>query len=337
MRILITGGSGFLGSSLARELLKKPSLSLLGSIKGMISEIVMTDLLKLPNDLAQNSRVTSVIGDLGELIHTNSLQLQQIDAVIHLAGAVSAECENNLDLGLHINLQVSLSLLQALRAQAQKPVFIFASSVAVFGAPQGQQLPISISDTFQPAPQSSYGIQKFMVEQLVADFTRKGFVNGRNVRLMTVSVRPGRPNGAASSFMSGLFREPLAGQTCIVPVPAETRVALASTDKTLEGLICALETPSSLWGPPTAVNLPALSTTVGEMAKALEIVAGPAVARLLQWQVDPKISEIVSGWPGQFDNIRAHQLGLKADDSVISLIQAYARRHPQAIQFPLQF
>jgi nucleoside-diphosphate-sugar epimerase len=250
---------------------------------------------------------------------------------------VSGECEANLDLGLQSNLQTSLNLLQAARHQAKQPVFVFASSVAVFGAPAGQQLPSSISDTFQPTPQSSYGIQKFMVEQLVADFTRKGLIHGRNVRLMTVSVRPGKPNGAASSFLSGMFREPLAGQPCTIPVPADTRVALASTDKTLQGLLCALTTPTAQWGAPTAVNLPALTTTVGDMAQALKEVAGDSVAALLDWHVDAKVQAIVSGWPSQFDNDRAKSLRLVADTSVKSLIQSYALRHPQAITCALTF
>jgi nucleoside-diphosphate-sugar epimerase len=216
-------------------------------------------------------------------------------------------------------------------------VFVFASSVAVFGAPAGEQLPSSISDSYQPTPQSSYGIQKFMVEQLVADFSRKGLIHGRNVRLMTVSIRPGKPNGAASSFLSGMFREPLAGQPCTVPVPADTRVALASTDKTIEGLMCALETPTAQWGAPTAVNLPALTTTVGEMAQALKDVAGDAVAAQLNWQLDAKVQAIVSGWPSQFDNTRAKGLGLTADPSVKSLIQSYASHHPHAISCALNF
>ena len=337
MRILITGGSGFLGSGLARELLQKPSLHLEGKGSGPVTELVLTDLVTPPADLQTDTRVRAVVGDLSHLLSTNALTLDGVDAVVHLAAAVSGECEANLDLGLQSNLQTSLNLLQATRHQAQQPVFVFASSVAVFGAPAGQQLPSCISDTFQPTPQSSYGIQKFMVEQLVADFTRKGHIHGRNVRLMTVSIRPGKPNGAASSFLSGMFREPLAGQACTVPVPADTRVALASTDTTMQGLMCALTTPTAQWGAPTAVNLPALTTTVGEMAQALKEVAGNDVAAQLDWKLDAKVQAIVSGWPSQFDNARAKNLGLVADTSVKSLIQSYAVRHPNAIHCTLTF
>jgi nucleoside-diphosphate-sugar epimerase len=331
MHILITGGSGFLGSSLARELLKKPLIQIEGRTPAPLSTLFLTDLHKLPDDLAAESRVISFIGDLNDLITSKTLPLNKIDAVIHLSAAVSAECEANLDLGLQSNLQVSLNLLQAIRHQAQRPVFVFPSSVAVFGAPPGHVLPSSISDIDQPTPQSSYGIQKFMVEQLVADFTRKGLIYGRNIRLMTVSIRPGKPNGAASSFLSGMLREPLSGQNSVVPVPPETRVALSSLDKTLEGLLCALESPSSIWGAPIAVNLPALSTTVGEMANALQEVAGKDVANLIQWKVDPQVYAIVSSWPSQFSHLRATLLGLNPDSSIVSLIRAYILRYPQAV------
>jgi len=337
MRILITGGSGFLGSSLARELLQQPSIHLEGKGSANITELVLSDLVAPPVDLQKDKRVRAVLGDLSDLLHTQALTLRGVDAVVHLAAAVSGECEADLDLGLQSNLQTSLNLLQAARHQAKQPVFVFASSVAVFGAPAGQHLPGSISDVYLPAPQGSYGIQKFMVEQLVADFSRKGLIHGRNVRLMTVSVRPGKPNGAASSFLSGMFREPLAGQACKVPVPADTRVALASTDKTLQGLMCALTTPNAQWGAPTAVNLPALTTTVAEMAQALREVAGNDVAALLDWEVDAKVQAIVSGWPSQFDSDRAKSLGLVADTSVKSLLQSYALRHPQAIGCALTF
>ncbi len=331
MHILITGGSGFLGASLTRELLKQPLIRIEGRSPAPLSALFLTDLHKIPDDLAAESRVTSFIGDLNDLIASKTLPLTNIDAVIHLSAAVSAECEANLDLGLQSNLIASLNLLQALRHQAQRPVFVFPSSVAVFGAPPGHALPNKISDIDQPTPQSSYGIQKFIVEQLVADFSRKGFIHGRNIRLMTVCIRPGKPNGAASSFLSGMLREPLSGQSSVVPVPPETRVALSSLDKTLEGLFCALESPSSIWGAPTAVNLPPLSATVGEMAEALQELAGKEVANLLQWKLDPQVHAIVSSWPSQFSHLRASQLGLNPDSSVGDLIRAYVMRHPQAV------
>lgn len=337
MRILITGGSGFLGTSLARVLLQTPALHLEGRGKGQVTELWLTDLLAPPQDLMQDSRVRAISGDLNELLGSGKLSLAGVDAVVHLAAAVSGECEADLDLGLRSNLHSSLALLQVARHQARQPVFVFASSVAVFGASAGRPLPASIADDYLPTPQNSYGTQKFMVEQLVADFSRRGLVHGRNVRLMTVSIRPGRPNGAASSFLSGMFREPLAGQASVVPVPPETAVALASTGNTVQGLMAALCTPAQTWGSPLAVNLPSLTTTVGEMAQTLERVAGSRVAGLLEWAIDPKIQNIVSSWPSRFDTRRASALGLLPDASVQSLIRSYAASNPPAISCPLHF
>jgi nucleoside-diphosphate-sugar epimerase len=167
------------------------------------------------------------------------------------------------------NLDATRALLEACRTLKTGPTFVFASSLAVFGKAPGQSLPEVIEDNTLPTPQSSYGVQKFIGEQLVADYARKGFVRGRNVRLMTVSVRPGKPNGAASSFLSGMIREPLAGQRAVCPVPADVAVALSSPGRTIDGLIRAAQTTDADWGPLTAMNLPALRTSVREMAEAL--------------------------------------------------------------------
>lgn len=336
MRILITGGSGFLGARLARTLLKSGRVALDGAAPQAITELRLTDLAPPPADLLDDSRVAAVTGELAELLRNGKLSLGDIDAVVHLAAAVSAECEADLDLGLRSNLQASLALLQAARHAGRVPVFVFASSVAVFGAAPGQSLPETIADDHLPIPRSSYGVQKFAVEQLVADFDRRGLVRGRNVRLMTVAVRPGRPNGAASGFLSGMVREPLAGLRCVVPVSPDTRVALASPGNTITGLLRALEAPALTWGPATAVDLPALSTTAGEIAAALARVAGDEVASRLDWQPDARIAAIVGGWPARFAGTRAQALGLVADASVEALIRAYAVDHPDALQRPLR-
>ena len=180
-----------------------------------------------------------------------------------------------------------------------------------------------------PTPQNSYGIQKFIGEQLVADYARKGFIRGRNVRLMTVSVRPGKPNGAASSFLSGMIREPLAGLRAACPVPPDTAVALSSPARTIEGLIRAAEASDAEWGARTAINLPALKTTVGEMAAALERAAGKEVASLIDWTPDAAIANIVTSWPAVIDAARARALGLLPDRDFDSIIAAYLGENPR--------
>ena len=331
MRILITGGSGFLGARLARELLALPAMSLPGNAPQPLDKLWLTDLVPPPGDLTADARVQVLTGDLLNLLDSGTLALGGIDAVVHLAAAVSGDCERDLDLGLRSNIDATRALLQAARVAGGSPMFVCASSVAVFGGMPGLPMPAVIADHTLPAPQGSYGIQKFIGEQLVADFGRRGLVQARNVRLMTVAIRPGRPNGAASGFLSGMVREPLAGQRATVPVSADTAVALASPANTIAGLMAALTTDHEAWGPRTALNLPALSTTVGDIAAALGRVAGQQALDLLDWLPDERIAAIVGAWPSHFDAARARGLGLWPDASVDALVAQYVSDHRDAI------
>ena len=336
MHIVITGGAGFLGVRLARALLARGKLALAGAAACDIERITLVDRVAPPPALLADPKVDAITGDLLTLLEANPAAGPVVSAqsaiIFHLAAAVSGECEADFDLGLRSNLETTRALLQACRVLGTRPVFVFASSLAVFGNSPQQPLPAVIEDHTLPTPQNSYGIQKFIGEQLVADYTRKGFVQGRNVRLMTVSVRPGRPNGAASSFLSGMIREPLAGQRGACPVAPETAVALASPARTVEGLLCAAQTGAAAWGARTAVNLPALSTTAGEMAQALERVAGRGVAALIDWSPEPAIANIVTNWPARIDAARARGLGLLPDPDFESIIRDYVRENPDAVQ-----
>jgi len=336
MQIVITGGAGFLGARLARTLLAQGSLSLAGAAPAPIARITLVDRAPPPADLAADPRVAFVTGDLNHQLgpDADATPWREAEAVFHLAAAVSGECEADFDLGMRSNFAATHALLERLRALGTRPVLVFSSSLAVFGDSPEQPLPPVIDDHTLPTPQTSYGIQKFIGEQLVADFTRKGFVRGRSVRLMTVSVRPGKPNGAASGFFSGMIREPLAGLRAACPVPDETPVAVASPARTIEGLIRAAEASEAEWGPRTAVNLPSLSTTVGEMAAALERVAGPAATALLDRTHEPTIRRIVKSWPGRFDTPRARALGLGSDESFDAVIREYVRENPDAVKLP---
>jgi nucleoside-diphosphate-sugar epimerase len=330
MNILITGGSGFLGARLARTLLAQGSLALAGAPAQPIQRVVLVDRVAPPADLAADARVQPLLGDLGEQLAAGALPLADVQAVFHLAAAVSGECEADFDLGMRSNLDTTRQLLEGCRRAGHAPVFVFSSSVAVFGDSPEQRLPEVIEDTTLPTPQNSYGIQKFIGEQLVADYTRKGFVQGRNVRLMTVSVRPGRPNGAASSFLSGMLREPLAGERARCPVAPETAVALSSPGNTVRGIIRASTASSTEWGARTAVNLPPITTTVGEMAQALERVAGKEATALIDWEPDAQIAKIITSWPSRFAPKRAQALGLAADESFEAILRDYVRENPQA-------
>ena len=321
MKILITGGAGFLGTLLARELLTREGL------RGQtLSSLTLTDLVPSAwQDIVRHPKVRMDAGDL--LLRLPELLRGDYDAVFHLASAVSGECEADFELGLRSNLEATRALLEGLRAQhartGQAPLLFFASSVAVFGSDPAIPLPAVVTDTTLPTPQSSYGIHKFICEQLIADYTRKGYVDGRVARLMTVSVRPGRPNGAASSFLSGIVREPLAGIATRCPVSLDTAVALSSPLTSIAGVIAVVEASREAFGGRTALNLPALTVTVGEMLQALREVAGEPVAALVSVEPDEQIKRIVGGWPARFDCQRTHRLGLKADASYQDIIKQY--------------
>lgn len=317
IRVLITGGAGFLGSKLARSLLAR------GHISGLpLKELVLSDLVPPPPDLVGEPRVRACAGPL--IDQAGTLCEEPFDVVFHLAAAVSAECEAELDLGMRANVDTTRALLDALRGGG-RPRFVFSSSVAVFGGDGDLPMPQVILDHTLPVPQSSYGIQKFMCEQMVADYTRRGLIDGRSLRLVTVTVRPGRPNRAASGFLSSIVREPLNGQQAVCPVPPETAVAVASPQGTIQGLITAAEAAPELWGSRTALNMPALTIRVGEILHALEEVGGRAARDRVVFQEDAMVARLVEGWPSAFSSERAHRLGLFADSNFLSIIRQYQK------------
>jgi D-erythronate 2-dehydrogenase len=323
VHVVVTGGAGFLGARLARELLASGTVGAAGGPPRPLSRLTLIDRAPVPQDLSADDRVTAVSADLADLAAPHSDALAGADVVFHLAAAVSGECEADFDLGIRANLRGTEALLAACRALGTCPVVVFSSSVAVFGGSPEHPLPPLIEDHTPPNPQTSYGTQKVIGEYLLADYTRKGYVRGRAMRLMTVAVRPGRPNAAASGFVSGIIREPLAGQRATCPVPPDTEVALASPAKAVTALLRAAMSPERAWGDSTPVTMPALTVTAGEMAAALERVAGPEVSALIDWVPDPTIAAMMAGWPARVRADRAARLGLTPDADFDSIVRAH--------------
>jgi D-erythronate 2-dehydrogenase len=333
MKILITGAAGFVGSRLARALLDR------GSLAGQpLRELVLADQFAPRADLAADPRVRTQQGSMLDLC--NGLRSQDFDGVFHLASAVSGECEADFDLGMQANLRSMRALLEELRQQGLQPggkvaKLVFSSSIAVFGPDPAYPFPEQVGDHTLPTPQTSYGTQKLVCEHLIADYARKGFIDGRSARLVTVTVRPGRPNGAASSFFSGIVREPLAGQEAILPVDLDVQHPVSTVHGMVRGLIAVYEASPEAFVGRSALTLPGLNVSVRQMLDALEAVAGPQVRARVRMQRDERIAGIVRNWPRGVVTPRAHALGLRAESSFEDIVRSYIddcrRDDPQAL------
>ncbi len=325
MKIMITGGAGFLGQMLVRALAARGQLTDAEGRERTIEQIVAVDQSQ-SGRLFVDERVGYVVGDIAARGFVEHVMEGDTASVFHLAAVVSGAAEADFDLGMRVNLDGTRAILDACRRQSGKPKLVFASSVAVFGG----EMPAVLSDETQPTPQTSYGVQKLVCELLVGDCTRKGFIDGRSVRLPTIVVRPGKPNAAASSFASSIIREPLAGEIAPCPVDIETAVWVLSPQSAIANFIHAHELPADAWGWRRSLNLPGLTATVAQMIEALRAVGGDAAAARVQMQPDERIAAIVRTWPGRFTTARADALGFQRDADFESIVRAYAREFARA-------
>ncbi|WP_193368281.1 D-erythronate dehydrogenase [Pelagibius marinus] len=321
MKVVITGGTGFIGQRLAQALLQRGGLTAPSGSQEPIDELLLFDVAEPPQRPAwADERVKILSGDISDPAQVAALVDRDDISVFHLASVVSGGGEKDFDLALRVNLTGGLNVFEACRARASLPRVVFASSIAVFG---GAGMAPVVGDHAKQTPQTTYGATKAICELLVNDYTRKGFFDGRSARLPTVIVRPGKPNAAASSFVSGLFREPLNGETCRIPVSEDTVMPVLGYRAIVGGFIALHEADGADLDDDRAFSLPSFTVTVRDMIDALRRVAGDRKLGEIVFKPDPFIQRICDGWPKDASYERATKLGLPKDASLEAIVENY--------------
>jgi nucleoside-diphosphate-sugar epimerase len=314
MHVLITGAAGMIGRKLSARLVKD------GQLNGQkIDRLTLIDVVAPEKPTGFGGAAELSASDLSSPGAAAKAIAGNPDVIFHLAGVVSGEAETDFDKGYRVNLDGTRALLEEVRAAGYKPKVVFTSSIAVYGAP----FPASIADEFQLTPLTSYGTQKAICELLLADYNRRGILEGVGIRLPTICVRPGKPNNAASGFFSGIIREPLAGQEALLPVSESVRHTHASPRSAVGFLIHAAGLTREQLGPRINLAMPGVSCTVGEQIDALRRVAGDKVAARIRRHPDELVQRIVSGWAERLDAKRARDLGFKAEANFDDIVRAH--------------
>ncbi len=315
MHILITGAAGMIGRKLTARLVKD------GKLNGQpIDYLTLTDVVAAEKPSGFKGKVDISTGDLAAPGAAEKLIAGRPEMIFHLAGVVSGEAETDFDKGYHVNLDGTRALLEAIRGANYKPKVVFTSSIAVYGAPFP---PAGIPDDFHLTPLTSYGTQKAISELLLADYNRRGILDGVGIRLPTICVRPGKPNKAASGFFSGIIREPLAGLEAILPVANSVRHTHASPRSAVGFLIHAAGLSREQLGPRINLAMPGVCCTVAEQIESLSRIAGPKVAARIRREPDELVMRIVAGWSERIDARRAPELGFKAETSFDDIVRAH--------------
>jgi nucleoside-diphosphate-sugar epimerase len=316
MHVLVTGAAGMIGRKLLARLAGD------GELNGeAIDHLTLIDVVTPDAPAGFKGKVTAVTADLAAAGVADRLIAPRPRVIFHLAGVVSGEAETDFEKGYHVNLGGIRNLIEAIRAAGDgyRPKLIFTSSIAVYGAP----FPHAIPDEFHLTPLTSYGTQKAIAELLLADYTRRGFLDGVGIRLPSICVRPGKPNLAASGFFSGIIREPLAGQEAVLPVSDTVLNTHASPRAAVGFLIHAAGLSREQIGPRIGLAMPGVCCTVAEQIEALTRIAGPKVAARIRRQPDERVTRMVAGWPHRFDARRARELGFVAETSFDEIIRAH--------------
>jgi nucleoside-diphosphate-sugar epimerase len=316
MHILITGAAGMIGRKLVTRLVND------GALNGRpIDKLTLIDIVVPPKPEKFSGKVDVAAADVADPVAVRSAVAGRPDVIFHLAGVVSGEAELDFEKGMRVNLDGSRTLLEAIRiiGGGYRPRLVFTSSIAVYGAP----FPDAIGDDFHLTPLTSYGAAKAVTELLLADYTRRGFLDGVGIRLPNIVVRPGKPNKAASGFFSGIIREPLAGQEAVLPVDESVGNWHASPRAAAGFLVHAAGLDAAKLGPRVNLAMPGVYCTVADQIAALRRIAGDKVAARIRREPDPLIVRIVAGWPKRFDPRRAIALGFTAEASFDDIIRIH--------------
>ena len=320
MKIIIFGGGGFLGRKLATKLLEVGELVVNGQPVKAISQLILFDKF-ISNAFPEDTRLTLVEGDICNRQILEQILAQKPDVIYHLAAVVSGEAEKDFDLGMAVNLQASWDMLEICRALQHSPVFIFTSSCAVFGGDVKEP----ILDRTASTPKNSYGTQKAIVDLLINDYSRRGWINGRALRLPTIVVRPGKPNAATTSLVSGIIREPLQGQRAKCPVEKNTSMWVLSPNKIIHNFIHATALTTNELGPNRHINIPGITVTVQDMVNSLKVVGGQKAVNLIDFEPDAFIESIVLTFPPYFITKRADALGFQKNNSFTEIIEEFVQ------------
>jgi nucleoside-diphosphate-sugar epimerase len=326
VKVVITGGTGFVGLALARRLLSAGALTGRSGAAEPIDELVLFDQAVPAEPPAPDDRVKLVAGDVADRDTVLALVDRDDTSVFHLASVVSYGAEQDYDLALRVNLTGGLNVIEACRARAGTPRLVVASTYAAFGG----ALPDVVSDATKLTPQTTYGTTKVVLELLVNDASRKGFLDGRSARLPTVIVRPGAPNLAASSWMSAVFREPLAGVDYALPVALETRAAIGGVRDVVAGLVALHDVGAAALGHDRAVTFPSTPVTARELVECVRRVGAGRGLGAISVEPDPAIQRIVDGWPRGVDAARALALGVPPASGLDEIVRAYVEEHVDA-------
>src|SRR5580700_10963108 len=316
MHILMTGAAGMIGRKLTARLIANKKLN-----GKPIERLTLLDVTAPERPENFSAHVTTLAADLADPATARASVAGRPDVIFHLAAVVSGEAELDFEKGVHVNLEGSRALIEAIRAAGDgyRPRLVFTSSIAVFGAP----FPDAIADDFHLTPLTSYGTQKAIVELLLADYTRRGFLDAIGIRLPSIVVRPGRPNKAASGFFSSIIREPLNGEEAVLPVEDSVLHWHASPRAAVGFLVHAAGVDREKLGPRVNLTMPGVCCTVAEQIAALRRIAGDKVAGRIRREPDPLVARIVAGWPSRFDPRRALALGFQAEASFDEIIRVH--------------